>query len=377
MKPFFDKEELENLARCLESGWVTQGPMVTKFEKLFSEVHGTNTTTPSPPAPRPCISPPWRIGLKPGDEALVPALTWVTSANCVEYAGAKAVFVDIAPATFNIDPAKIEAAITPRTKAIVVVHLFGLSAEMDKIMEIAARRGLKIIEDCACAVGCAYDGKPVGGIGDAGCFSFHPRKVVTTGEGGMVSTNDKALADMVNSLRNHGTIGGEPGPGAMPKPYDMSPVENLGYNLRLSDIQGAVGLAQMGKLKALLAERKAIAGKYFDALADVGDLALPFVPPKCGHSYQSFVVRILDGGRARRNAVMEALAADGIQSRPGTHAVHRLGYYRRKYDIAPDAYPNACDGEDLSITLPVFHGMTDEDLSRVVASFKKSMDRRS
>ncbi len=371
--PFFDHEELEMISKCLESGWVTQGPMVSRFEKLFSELHQVQyalaTTSCSAALHLATLS----LNLGPGDEAIVPAYTWVTSANCVEYTGARAVFADIDLSTFNIDPESIRANITPRTKAIVVVHLFGLSADMDKIMDLAREFNLKVIEDAACAVGCSYDNKPVGGIGDFGCFSFHPRKVITTGEGGMVTTNSSEYAKLINSYRNHGTEGEPPGPGAMPKPYDMSGVPNLGYNLRLSDIQAAVGLAQLSKLANLLKERWGRAQEYNRLLINLDEICIPSIPDKSNHTYQSYVVRLRKGGLERRNKIMEHLAENGIWSRPGTHAVHCLDFYKNKYALRPEQYPNSVVGENETITLPLFHDLSEESMKRVVNELKKGL----
>src|SRR5262249_25125052 len=188
---------------------------------------------------------------------------------------------------------------------------------------------------------------------DLGCFSFHPRKIITTGEGGMVTTNNETLARKVSMLRNHGASTGSPGPhAAATKPYTMGEFDQLGFNLRLSDIQAPVGVAQMAKLDALLAERQRLAIGYDMLLTDLDeDLAIPAVPPGYGHTYQSYVTRILEGGRPRRNQVMEHLAADGIQTRPGTHAVHRLGYYRQKYRLKEEDFHRAAAAEDSDITV--------------------------
>jgi perosamine synthetase len=373
-RPYFDDEEMRMLKQCLDSGWVTQGPMVKRFEELIAARHQVKYALTVTSCTAALHLAALALGLRAGDEAIVPAFTWVTSANCVEYTGAKAVFADIEPGTFNLDPAAFEAAITPQTKAVVVVHLFGLAARMDEILAVAKRHNLRVIEDAACAIGTAYDGRPVGGIGDIGCFSFHPRKVVTTGEGGAVTTNDDNLAKMVMSLRCHGDsiffLPPDPNAG---KPYTMDPFDNLGYNYRLSDIQAAVGVAQMTKLEELLAERKGWGERYNRLLADLPDLALPIVPPKCGHTYQSYVVRVKEGGVERRNRIMDALTAGNIQSRPGTHAVHRLGYYQKKYDLRPEMFPNACLGEDTTITLPIFPGMTEDDQDFVVNALRQAM----
>src|SRR5947209_8506758 len=183
-----------------------------------------------------------------------------------------------------LDSKAFEAAITPRTRAVMVVHLFGLAAKMDELMAVARKHKLAVIEDAACAVGTTYGGKPIGSLGDLGCFSFHPRKVVTTGEGGMVTTGDDGLAKRVASLRNHGSTG--PGPLQDPtRPYHMGTFNMLGFNLRLSDIQAAVGVAQMAKLDRLLAARLSLANRYHELLANVPDIARPAVPAKCGHTY--------------------------------------------------------------------------------------------
>lgn len=366
-RPLFDEEERRLLDACLESGWVTQGRMTHQFETLMAARHQVAFAYACNSCTSALHLATLALGLGPGDEVVVPAFTWVTSAHCAEYVGAKPVFCEIELETFNIDPAAFAAAITPRTKAVVVVHLFGLSAKMDEIKAIAGKHGVAIIEDAACAIATTYDGRPVGGLGDLGCFSFHPRKVITTGEGGMVTTNRADLAAKIASMRNHGTSA-TPGPEKPPAPYTMGKFESIGFNFRLSDIQGAVGVAQMQKLERLVAERIGRARRYDGLLSEVPDIATPLVPVKCGHTYQSYVIRVLEGGRERRNAMMDALASDGIQSRPGTHAVHRLDYYRVKYGVTLDAYPLAAQAEDLSITLPIFPGMADADQDRVVAT---------
>jgi dTDP-4-amino-4,6-dideoxygalactose transaminase len=315
------------------------------------------------------------LGLKPGDEVIVPAFTWVTSAHAAEYVGARAVFADVDPVTFNLDPAAFEAAITPRTRAVVVVHLFGLAAPMNELLAIARARGIAVIEDAACAVGASYRGRPVGAIGDIGCFSFHPRKVITTGEGGLVTTDRDDLADRVRSLRNHGA-GGLPSGVDATRAYAMSRFVNLGYNLRLSDIQAAVGIAQFAKLERLLQERRQLANGYDRLLSETEGLVLPVEPDYAVHTYQSYVVRVRDGGRERRNAIMDMLTAKGIQTRPGTHAVHRLEYYSSKYTLRPEAYPNAVASEDSSITLPIFPGMTEADQVFVVDALGEALSTR-
>ena len=192
-KPYFDNDEINILKECLDSGWVTQGPLTEKFENLFKEEHSCQYAVSASSCTAALHIALLALGINAGDEVIVPAFTWITSASCVEYVGADVKFVDVEKETMNIDPAKIEEAITPKTKAIIAVHLFGCPAKMDEIMEIAKKHHLYVVEDCACAIGTTYKGKKVGTIGDIGCFSFHPRKAITTGEGGMCSTNDEAL----------------------------------------------------------------------------------------------------------------------------------------------------------------------------------------
>jgi dTDP-4-amino-4,6-dideoxygalactose transaminase len=349
--------------------------MTERFERLVGEMCGARHTLATTSCTAALHLAAMALDLKPGDEMIVPAFTWVTSAYSAEYVGARPVFVDIDPRTFNIDSAKLEEAITPRTRAIVAVHLFGLSAEMDKIVAIAAKRNLAVIEDAACAAGTTYRGKPVGVIGDIGCFSFHPRKVVTTGEGGAVTTQRDDLASAVRSLRNHGATGLADPKLEQHGPWSMSTFNRLGFNLRLSDIQAAVGVAQMAKLERLLADRRARARRYFERLNSINDLALPV--DDAGHTYQSFVVRLHEGGRARRNGVMAEMARQGIGSRPGTHAVHRLGYFVDKYGCRAEDFPHAAAAEDLTITLPILPSMTDADQDRVIEALKTGLQARA
>jgi perosamine synthetase len=372
-EPSFDETEIEMLRACLSSKWVTQGPLTERFERLVAERHQVKHALACTSCTAALHLATLALKLGPGDEVVVPAFTWVTSAHAAEYVGAKAVFADIDLATYNIDPRALEAAITPKTKAIVAVHLFGLAAPMDEIRSIANRRGLAVIEDAACAIGTTYKNTLVGGIGDIGCFSFHPRKAVTTGEGGAVTTNRDDLAALVRSQRNHGATGLPDASVEDHGPWTMATFDNLGFNLRLSDIQAAVGVAQMAKLDRLLAERRRLGHRYSELLAGNNAIGLPSGGDLAGHSFQSYVIRILEGGRTRRNQIMAALAAQQIQTRPGTHAVHRLGYYRKKYGLRPEQFPNASAAEDTTITLPVFAGMKESEQQSVVSAIASAL----
>ena len=372
-QPYFDGAELQKVQECLDSRWVTQGPMTEQFEKLFLEKHGGDYAVAVCNCTAGLHMAMMAMGITTGDEVLVPAYTWVTSANCIEYVGAKAVMVDVNQ-DFNIDPEKLEAAITNKTKAIVVVHEFGRAADMDRIMEVSRKHQLKVVEDCACAIGTTYKGKTVGTFGDIGVFSFHPRKVITTGEGGMCITADKILARKLDSLRNHGaSINTEDE--NFGKPFYMGEYKVLGYNLRLSDIQAAIGVAQMDKLDRLLAERKACAERYIDLLRDCVDIKLPLNTPEYGPTYQSFVILLNPGMEQSRNQIMLELQNQGIQTKQGTHAIHRLEYYRGKYHLKAEDYPVAAYCEDCSITLPIFPGMTMQNQEFIVDRLLKALKR--
>jgi dTDP-4-amino-4,6-dideoxygalactose transaminase len=372
--PSFDHAELELVRQCLASGWVTQGPLTQRFEQLVAERHAAKHAMATTSCTAALHLAAVALGLGPGDEVIVPALTWVTSAHCAEYVGARPVFADIDLATYNLQPEAFEAAITARTRAVIVVHLFGLAADMTAILAIARRHGIAVIEDAACGIGTTFEGDPVGTLGDLGCLSFHPRKIISTGEGGMVLSNNDELAESVRSLRNHGSTGLPLKECEAHGPWTMATFNRVGYNLRLSDIQAAVGVAQMGKLDGLLSERRRRAERYSMLLADCQQLALPNrAGDIAGHTYQSYVVRIADGDRKRRNAAMVRLAEQDIETRPGTHAVHRLGYYARKYGHKPEDFPQASLGEDTTITLPLFPAMSDEDQDQVVEALSKAL----
>lgn len=369
-KPYFDNEEMKLLKECLDSGWITQGPMTDKFESLFKEEHPCKYAVTVSSCTAALHMALLALGIQAGDEVIVPAFTWVTSASCVEYVGANVKFVDVEKETMNIDPNKIEEAITPKTKALIAVHLFGCPAKMDEIMEIAKKHSLYVVEDCACAIGTAYKGKKVGTIGDIGCFSFHPRKVITTGEGGICSTNNEALYYKMMQYKNHGASlikkGVDYG-----KPYYMGIYDKVGYNLRLSDIQAAVGVAQFKKLRKLLEDRKRCADYYIEKLIGYSNIILPVISQGGGHTYQSFVILVKSGDRGLRNQIMMQMQQRGIQSRPGTIAITRTQYNREKYRLKDGDYPVAEFCEDASLTLPIFPFMSYKEQDEVLHLIEK------
>lgn len=368
-QPYFDDNEIKQLKLCLDSKWVTQGPMTEMFEEKFRHYHPSDYAYAVSSCTAALHIAMLALDIGPGDEVIVPAYTWITSASCVEYVGAKVRFVDVRPDTYNIDPLKIEEAITQNTKAIVVVHLFGCAADMDEIMEIAKKHNLKVVEDCACAIGTTYKEKPVGTFGDIGCFSFHPRKIVTTGEGGMCCTKDKRIAEKIAQLRNHGAKVNESNP-AYGHPYYMNEYDIVGYNLRMSDIQAAVGVAQLDKLEELLKDRKKSAQYYKEKLSEIKGIVLFNDDIVYGHTYQSFVITLKDHDIEKRNRIMDELNKIGIQTRPGTIAIHRTIFNSNKYGIKAEEYPMACLCEDYSITLPIYPFMERDEQDFIINAIK-------
>jgi len=367
--PATGEEEWQALREPVMSGWLTQGPKVAAFEKAFAAFHGVKhalATTSCTTALHLILA---ALDVGPGDEVIVPSFTWIATANVVLYCGAKPVFVDIDPHTFNMDPGKVSEKITKRTKAIIPVHLFGLPSDMDAILEVA--RDIPLVEDAACAAGSSYRDRSAGVLGSAGAFSFHPRKSITTGEGGMVTTNDDNLAEKINMLRNHGASISEEQRHKGPKPYILPDFNLLGYNYRMTDLQGAVGMVQLSKLSMFIEERQKWADYYTAELAVLDWLTVPAVPEGYRHGWQAYVCMV-DENRSpmSRNEIMEHLQSLGISTRPGTHAVHMLNYYRQKYGFNADDLPRSRDAYLYSIALPLHNRMTEEDYRYVVGSVK-------
>jgi dTDP-4-amino-4,6-dideoxygalactose transaminase len=367
--PVTGQEEWEALKEPLMSGWLTSGPKVREFEQLFAERHGVKHALAVTSATTALHLALVALDIKEGDEVIVPAFTWVSTANVVLYCGAKVVFVDIDPFTFNIDAEDLSKRITSKTKAIIPVHLFGLCADMDKIKEIVGN--IPLIEDGACAAGASYKGTPAGGLGTIGCFSFHPRKSVTTGEGGMITTNDDELAEIMGMLRNHGASISEEQRHHGAKPYMLPDFNALGYNYRMTDLQGAVGVVQIKKLDQFINEREKWANFYTKELDSIPWLRTPKHGADYKHGWQSFVTFVDESkSPASRNEIMELLQQQGISTRPGTHAVHMLNFYKEKFNIQPSDYPGAQAANDYSMSIPLHNRMVAEDFDYVVSVIK-------
>jgi dTDP-4-amino-4,6-dideoxygalactose transaminase len=353
------------------SGWVTQGPKVAAFEKAFAERHSVPYALAATSCTTGLHLALAGLEIGPGDEVIVPAFSWVATANVVLYCGATPVFVDVDRTTFNIDVTQVAAKLTPRTRAVIAVHLFGLTADIDALRAVLPD-DVAIVEDAACAAGASYKGRPAGSLGDAAAFSFHPRKSVTTGEGGMVTTRDSKLAERMNQLRNHGASISEEERHHGPRPYLLADYDQLGFNYRMTDLQGAVGLVQLGKLDAFINERAKWAAWYREQLSDIGWLSLPEAPPSSRHGWQAFVTYV-DPAKAPapRNILMEGLQKRGIATRPGTHAIHMLGVYKERFGIKPEDFPAARDCNDHSMAIPLHNRMSEEDFDYVVESLRE------
>lgn len=381
-KTFFTAEDFEKINIPLESGWVVQGPMVKEFEQKWSKFSGGKYSIAVSSCTTALHLSLIVAGIKNGDEVIVPSFTWIATANVIEYVGAKPIFCDIDLDTFNIDVKMIEELITPRTRAIIPVHLFGLSAEMDTIIEIANKHNLVIIEDAACGFATRYNNKHVGNFGLTGCFSFHPRKAITTGEGGMIITSKDDVAKKLYSLRDHGAELTDYTRHSSNKPFLLPEFRTLGYNYRMTDIQGALGSSQMDRAEWIVENRRRIAKIYDEFLENNEILKCPQTPEKCYHSYQSYVclyrinnwsTKAILKANEKRNSFMQRLFEEGISTRPGTHAVHMTQYYSTRYNIKKEDFPKSFIADHCSIALPLYPTMTEEEISYIIENIKKHL----
>ena len=388
-KTIFGDEEKEAIVKPLETGWVVQGPNVAKFQNMFADFTGSKYAH----AASNCTTA-LHLGLEAmditkGDKVIVPSFTYVASANAVEYTGAEVVFCDIDLKTFNIDEMKLEEIIKKDSsiKAIMPVNLFGLCANMPYIMELAKKYNLKVIEDSACGFDGWIGDKHSGTFGDCGCFSFHPRKSICTGEGGMLITDDEDIASKVSQLKDHGASKSdlqrhkEKGGSLLPD-FTMR-----GYNYRMTDMQGALGVCQMDRKEYIMNGRREVASKYDEVLKDISQLVSPYIPENYKHGYQSYVCIFTDGEdisnltkeqidriNIKRNIFMEKLEEMTIATRQGTHAVHTLGYYKNKNNFKDEDFLMSYAADRLSIALPLYAGMTNEEFDYVIQNIKNALN---
>jgi perosamine synthetase len=336
--PDLGEEELAAIAEVLESGQLTMGPKVAEFEDGLAaacEVDHAVAVSSGTAALHLAVL---ALGIGPGDEVIVPAYTFPATANVVALAGAKPVLVDVDPETMNLVPEAVADALTEHTRAVIVVHLFGRPARWEEI-EAVVPETVILLEDAAGALGARRRGRACGGLGRLGCLSFHPRKIVTTGEGGAVTTNDGGLADAIRTMRHHGWRGTE-----MPAP---------GLNYRLSDVLSALGIPQLRRLEALLEQRERLAALYADRLPE--HVQAPSADEDDRHGWQAYVVQL-----ERRDDALEALRGSGIEAQIGTYALHRLASYRDQGE-----FPGAATVYERALALPLHNRLSEAELDRV------------
>ena len=359
-KPYTDEDELREIAGVLASGHLTQGPKVAEFEDGVAQVVGCKHAIAVSSATAALHLAVCALDIGPGDQVVVADFTYPATGNVVALRGAMPVLADIDLEHFGMDPSSLEPLLNDRTRAVIVVHPFGLAAPMTEIVALCGARGIPMIEDAACAIGATYLGSQVGTFGAMGCFSFHPRKGITTGEGGMITTNDDHLAERVRRLRNHG---------AEKLDGSLAFVE-AGYNYRMSDILAAVGVAQLRKLNHIVAARRAVAHRYTAALADVPGLRCPVEPKGAFHTYQSYVL-LLDS-ESNRDWFLSDLRSRGIECTIGTYALHAQPFFNQSFGYTPGQLPRSWQAYTKAVTLPLFVGMTDEEMGTVIGAVKEA-----
>ncbi len=374
-RPLTGDEEIQLVAEVLRSGWLTQGPKTAAFEEAIARVVGAPHVVAVSSCTTALHLAVLLAGVQPGDEVIVPSYTFVATANAVLYAGAVPVFAEIDAKTFTLAPSEIERLVTSRTRAVIAVDQFGLPAELDALEEACRARGLVFLEDAACALGAAYRGRPIGSRGKFVLFSFHPRKSITTGEGGALVTDDPAVDARARILRSHGaSLSDAARHGAMGKAFES--YVDLGYNYRLSDLQAAVGLAQVKRLDGILARRRALAARYAERLAGLPWIEPPFEPPHARHPYQTYAALLRPGAPIDRDSLIRHLADCGVSSRRGIPPIHREPYMEARLK-APVTLPVTEDISRRTLILPLYPQMTEAEQEQVVEALRSAPSSRA
>lgn len=365
-----DDEDISGVVEVLRSDWITTGPKVIEFEEAFASRVGAKHAVSFSSGTAALHGAAHAAGLKPGDEAITTPMTFCATANCILYQGAKPVFADVFADTLNIDPELVSGCITMKTKAIIPVDYAGHPADLDPILELADEKGLIVIEDACHALGARYKGRDIGGICDMTVFSFHPVKHITTGEGGMVCTDDDQLAASLRRFRNHGIEGDARQRQAKGQwYYEMA---ELGFNYRLTDIGCVLGLSQLKKLDWNLARRREIAARYNSELQDLPGMILPSSRREAMPAWHLYPIRFdLSSFRVGRSEIFAALRAENIGVNVHYIPVHAHPFYRQRFGYSGGEYPVAETAYETLISLPMFHGMTDQDAKNVIDAVEK------
>ena len=369
-RQWIDEEDIEAVIQVLRSAWITTGPKVIEFEEAFAKFVGAKYAVAVSSGTAALHAAMYAIGIKPGDEVIVPTMTFAASANCVVFQGGTPVFVDVDPETLLIDPKQVEAKITPRTKAVIAVDYTGQPCDYDVLRSIADRYGLILVADACHALGARYKGRPVGTLADLNVFSFHPVKHITTGEGGMINTDNPDFAERMRIFRNHGIT-----TDYLQREKQGSwfyEMVDLGYNYRITDIQCALGLSQLNKLPGWVKRRQEIAQEYDAAFAEFPAIRPLKVRADVSHAYHLYVVRLdLSQLRATRAEIFTALRAEGIGVNVHYIPVHLHPFYRKRFGTGPGLCPVAEAAYEEIITLPLFPRMGDNDVEDVITAVRK------